>query len=447
MPEVQPRRSLAAVKVQVIQRNARIGVAREALENCACYFVVGGKLRLRRGKASPVEWLKPSILAGDPAFIEINTDCYRVLHVESDAHPATDDDYCAGLDPDFYLQHSLPIPNAVCQTRRGFHAFWFLRHPVSHHSKATQYFSDVRARIVQALGCDQACNTKGTVRSPFHSGQEHVARWWHYGACDLGDLDVFEHGPQVFAPIPTSEADRFEVGNRNRALFRHGLRLFRASRGGIDLDQLLAQLAAWQAQQSAPGVNRAELVAICRSVLRNGPRYGNAGHRAHRPGLLGLARPNWAGMTPSERQDEIRRRQSLGGLFTSSARKRGTLERLSEVAQSIPAGELTPRRLHEASGVPLRTCQRHFSSVSAGARCPDHPAPNAHRGTVFDGVEKAEGFPAPKGLSPRRGESSSFSSPKGRRLTHFSAGAPPGDRLRRPYGSSEFPRMLRDDLG
>lgn len=403
MPECQNEGALAPQKMQAIQRNARLDAARQGLQKSVGFFGLGGKLALRRTKSGHVEWLKPTILASDPAFIDVNQDCYRVLHVESDSHPADDNGYCAGLDQSFFVQHGLQEPNCVCQTKRGFHAFWLLSYPVSHKSKATAYFLDVRKRIIQALGCDSACNAKGTVRSPFHNGVEHTVRWFHFGACELVDLDVFCGEDHPHIPAPASPDDDFRLGNRNHATFRAGLRLFRASRGRITFDQLLAQLNAWQAQQSAPSLAPGEVRAIASSVLRNGPKYGSAGHKAHRPGLLRLPKLDWAAMTPEARREEIRRRQSFGGAFTSSARKKGTLQRLAEAAAGIPEHELSPRILHEASGVSLRTCQRHFASVASGLQSVPVSAPNAHRDTSPHGQGKAEGFPPRRGLPPAGG--------------------------------------------
>jgi hypothetical protein len=219
-------------------------------------------------------------------------------------------------------------------------------------SKPLAYLAAIQRTLPVVLGTDPLY-TGLTTKNPLH-GNWRVT-WWGGRPVTLGEL-ARQCEPLLKRRI--KEDSDPEDGSPNPALFNRLRRwAYRELSHYDDFAMYRAAVLMQACHYNAEGsqLPHAEVENTAKGVARwvwdnyqGGGDHRNRGALQLPPGL------------------EISERQRLGALYTAGIRTKITHERLQQGVSSllIKGGvDFTPRQLAAETGIPLRTVQRHWSSV------------------------------------------------------------------------------------
>jgi hypothetical protein len=259
-------------------------------------------------------------------------------------------------NPMDWVDANLPYPlyTAANVHDTRYHGTWQLAASVCKTEKARSkpiaYLAAIQRTLPIVLGADPSY-TGLITKNPLH-GNWRVT-WWGGRPVTLGEL------ARVCEPLLSrriKEDSDLEDGSLNPVLFNRLRRwAYRERRHFSDFTTWHAAVLIQACDYNAEGsrLPHAEVENTAKSVSRWVWRNYRGNHRNR--GALQL---------PPEL--ETSERQRLGALYTAESKTKGTRQRLQQgVSNLLVKGiaDFTPRQLAAETEIPLRTVQRHWSSV------------------------------------------------------------------------------------
>lgn len=305
-------------------------------------------IQVKQSKASPPLEVSADAIAEYP-YVMANRWHYPFVLIDVD-EPRNDK--AEALDPGYFENAGLPLPNTVTLTNRGWHGLWALQYPVARHGAGMNYYRHVRTTFNAVLNGDFSCAATAATRNPFYKQAEAACfGLWRYG---LAKLDIPFNSA---LPCLRVRSTAYFKGNRNTATFLHLLACYKAN-PEADMDYLLNCAEAWQAEQTAPPLPRAENAGIAVSILRNGYRYalGNPNR-----GRLGL-QPRESFLPLEEYKRFKAEHQAAGAAYATQCRMQSAKNRVEEAVMALESsGKVkTISEVARLSGVSRNTARKYL---------------------------------------------------------------------------------------